>query len=354
MPTILNRLRAYKSFAQRRRSRARAAAGSAGAKNTEKEAIEISMAEVTAIPRGRSRMRFPHCFGITALGIFLAGSPAGATEYSLAHYPTGTNTIVPALMPQPGTSVWLNYITYYTADRFNNSNGDSAVPGYRVNAVSEAARLLHTWTAIGGVSWTTGIVLIAIDADQRVPNRRESGGGFGDLVIQPLIFTAAFGDLHVLGGFDVSLPTGRFSKDKLVNPGLNYFTFAPQFALTWLPTKELELSLFSTVGFNSQNPATHYTSGDYLDIDYAVGYRPIPSLPAFQASVIGYLFDQFTDDELNGSRFLDGHRGHVFAVGPQVRYQLGRGGITLKWQHETAAKYRPVGDRFQLQFAVPF
>jgi hypothetical protein len=105
MPTILNRLRAYKSFAQRRRSRARAAAGSAGAKNTEKEAIEISMAEVTAIPRGRSRMRFPHCFGITALGIFLAGSPAGATEYSLAHYPTGTNTIVPALMPQPGASV---------------------------------------------------------------------------------------------------------------------------------------------------------------------------------------------------------------------------------------------------------
>jgi hypothetical protein len=342
MQKILNRLRAYKS------------AGSARAKNTEKEAIEISMARVTAIPRGRSRMRFPHCFGITALVIFLAGSPAEATEYSLTHYPTGTNTIVPALMPQPGASIWLNYITYYTADRFDNSKGDSAVPNYRVNAVVEAARLLHTWTAIDGVSWTTGIVLIAIDADQRVPNRSESGGGFGDLVIQPLIFTAAFGDLHVLGGFDVSLPTGKFSKDKLVNPGLNYFTFAPQFALTWLPTKELEMSLFSTVGFNSQNRETHYTSGDYVDIDYAAGYRPIPSLRAFQISVIGYLFEQFTDDKVNGSRFLDGRRGQVFAVGPQVRYQLVRGGITLKWQHEMGVKNRPVGDRFQLQFAVPF
>jgi hypothetical protein len=164
-------------------------------------------------------MHFPRCFGITAIVIFLAGSPARAGEGGIAHYPTGTNTIVPALMPGPGDSIWLNYITYYTADRFNNTNGDSAIPGYKLNAVAEAARLLHTWTAIGGVSWTTGVVLIASDAALHVPNRSESGGGFGDLVIQPLLFTAAFGDLHVLGGFDISLPTGRFSKVQIVNAG---------------------------------------------------------------------------------------------------------------------------------------
>ena len=194
-----------------------------------------------------SRMRPPLCFGIMALAILLAGSLAEAGEGGIFHYPTGTNTIVPALMPQPGASIWLNYITYYTADRFDNSKGDSAIPGYKLDAVAEAARFLHTWTAIGRVSWTTGIVLIASDAALHVPNRSESGGGFGDLVIQPLLLTAAFGDLHLLGGFDVSLPTGRFSKDQIVNAGLNYFTFAPQFAVTWLPTKQLEASLFSTV-----------------------------------------------------------------------------------------------------------
>jgi hypothetical protein len=303
---------------------------------------------------GHSGMRSFPCFGITALLISLLGFPAGASENGGAHYPTGTNTIVPALMPPPGASIWLNYITYYTADRFNNSNGDSAVPGYRVTAVAEAARLLHTWTAIDGVAWTSGIVLIASDANLHVPNRSGSGGGFGDLVIQPVLVTAAFGDLHVLGGFDVSLPTGNYSKDKLVNPGLNYTTVAPQFALTWLPTKELEVSLFSTAGFNSKNPETHYTSGDYFDIDYAIGYRPVPSLPVLQFSVVGYFFEQFTDDKLNGSRFLDGHRGRVFAVGPQVRYELARGGIAFKWQHETSVKNRPEGDRFQFQFAVPF
>ena len=223
-------------------------------------------------------------FVVAALAILLPGVSAEAAENGAAHYPTGTNTIVPALMPSPGTSLWLNYITYYSADRFNNSNGDSAVPGYKVNAVAEAARLLHTWTAIDGVSWTSGVVLIANHANLHVPNRSGSGGGFGDLVVQPMLLTTAYGDLHLLGGFDVSLPTGRYSKDTLVTPGFNYTTVAPQFALTWLFTKELEFSLLSTLGFNSKNGATQYESGDYFDVDYSMGYRPIPSIPAIQIS----------------------------------------------------------------------
>jgi len=142
-------------------------------------------------------------------------------------------------------------------------------------------------------------------------------------------------------------------RDKLVNPGLNYTTVAPQLALTWLPTKDLELSLFSIAGFNSKNQATQYTSGDYFDIDYAIGYRPVASLRALQVSVVGYWFDQFTDDQLNDHQYLDGHHSKVFAVGPQVRYHFAKGGIALKWLHETSAENRPEGNRLQLQFAVP-
>jgi len=303
-----------------------------------------------------NQRRSPHSFpflGIAALVVSLGGPSAAASENGAAHYPTGTNTVVPALMPPPGESLWLNYLTYYTADRFNNSNGASSVPGYLVNAEAEAARLLHTWISVDGVAWTSGLVLIATDANLNVPHASGSGGGLGDLVIQPVLLTAAFGNLHVLGGFDVSLPTGNYSKDKLVNPGLNYTTVAPQFALTWLRTKEFELSLFSIAGFNSKNQQTQYTSGDYFDIDYSIGYRPVASLRALQCSVAGYWFDQFTDDQLNDRQFLDGHRSKVFAVGPQVRYQFAKGGIALKWLHETSAENRPEGDRFQLQFAVP-
>jgi hypothetical protein len=302
----------------------------------------------------RGAMRSFPLIWITALLIALAAQATRAPENDAAHYPTGTNTIEPAMMPSPGASLWLNYITYYTADRSNNSDGDAAVPGYHVSTIAEAARLLHTWTSIDGVAWTSGIVLIANDTDLHVPHAYGSGGGLGDLVIQPVLLTAAFGNLHVLGGFDVSLPTGDYSKDKLVNPGLNYTTFAPQIALTWLPAKEFEFSIFSIAGFNSKNSATHYTSGDYIDIDYAVGYRPVPSLLRLQFSVVGYWFEQFSDDTLNGRQYLDGHRSKVFAVGPQVRYQFAKGGVALKWLHETSAEVRPEGDRVQLQFAVPF
>jgi len=293
-------------------------------------------------------------WGTVSLFFLLVWHPASADENGAAHYPTGTNTVEPALMPPVDGSLWLNYLTFYTADRTNNSSGDSAVPGYGVNAVGEAARLLHTWTAIEGVGWTSGIVIIANDTDLRVPHRTGSGGGLGDLVIQPMLLTAAFGNLHVLGGFDVTLPTGNYGKAKLVNPGLDYTTVAPQASLTWLPTRELELSLFAVAGFNSKNTMTRYASGNYIDLDYAIGYRPIPTLHALELSVVGYWFNQLTDDQLNGRRTLDGHRSRVFAVGPQVRYQFAKGGIALKWLHETSAENRPQGERFQVQFSVPF
>jgi hypothetical protein len=310
----------------------------------------------TPAPRISTRLALRRGFpllGLAAIAL-LAERPAGASENGAAHYPTGTNTVEPALMPPPGGSLWLNYLTFYTADRFNNSNGAAAVPGYLVNSEAEAARLLHTWASLDGVSWTSGLILIASHASIDVPHQSGSGGGLGDLVIQPLLLTGTFGNLHVLGGFDVSLPTGNYSKDKLVNPGLNYTTVAPQFALTWLPTRELEVSLFSTAGFNSKNHETQYKSGDYLDIDYAIGYRAFASLHALQLSMVGYWFDQFTDDQLNGQQFLDGHRGKAFAVGPQIRYQFAKGGVAFKWLHETSAENRPEGNRFQLQFAVPF
>lgn len=290
-----------------------------------------------------------------ALLLLLTGPhSATAAENGAAHYPTGTNTVEPAMVPPVDGSLWLNYLTFYTADRFNNSNRASAIPNYLVNAVAEAARLLHTWTSIDGVAWTSGIVIIANDANLRVPHRTGSGGGLGDLVIQPVLLSAAFGDLHVLGGFDVSLPTANYTKTKLVNPGLNYTTIAPQVSLTWLPAREFELSLFSIAGFNSKNPQTQYASGNYIDVDYAAGYRPIPTLHALELSVVGYWFEQLTNDEQNGSPYLDGHRSKVFAVGPQVRYQFAKGGVALKWLHETSAENRPQGERFQLQFAVPF
>jgi hypothetical protein len=87
---------------------------------------------------------------------------------------------------------------------------------------------------------------------------------------------------------------------------------------------------------------------------YAVGYRPIPTLHALELSIVGYWFEQVTDDELNGNPYLDGHRSKVFAVGPQVRCQFAKGGATLKWLHETSAENRPQGSESKCNLRFRF
>src|ERR1700685_3016029 len=55
----------------------------------------------------RCAMRFDFFFVVTALLISSATLCASASENGAAHYPAGTNTVEPALMPAPGTSLWL-------------------------------------------------------------------------------------------------------------------------------------------------------------------------------------------------------------------------------------------------------
>ena len=76
-------------------------------------------------------------------------------------------------------------------------------------------------------------------------------------------------------------------------------------------------------------------------------------LPGLQLGLNGYAFTQWPDDSQDGARVGDGNRGRVFAVGPQIRYDIGQGGLLAKWQHEAGAQNRPAGNRIWFQFSFP-
>src|SRR3546814_13167022 len=57
-------------------------------------------------------------------------------------YPNGAESIGVAQLPPPGTYL-LGYSNYYTADRLNDANGDSAVPDFSVDAFANIARIVH-------------------------------------------------------------------------------------------------------------------------------------------------------------------------------------------------------------------
>jgi len=299
-------------------------------------------------------------FGLPALLILAAclgvSDRAVATEGALVEYPIGVNTVSPAFVPPPGGSVYLNYLQGYSASKFAGPNGRSAVPGFHVNVIAEVQRFLHTWNvAWRGLTFTSGVAQPVLYQSVRVPGRRQSSFEAGDTVIQPLYLTATVGDLHLLAGSDIWVPNGQYDRRDIANAGLNYWSFGLEQAVTWTPSPALEASVNLITTFRTRNGATRYQSGNDFVLDYDVGYRPdLTHMPQLQLAVQGYAYTQWTDDSIDGHVVNGGNRGRAFAIGPQVRYDIGHGGIVLKWQHEFAVKNRPDGERFWLQFAVPF
>jgi hypothetical protein len=70
---------------------------------------------------------------------------------------------------------------------------------------------------------------------------------------------------------------------------------------------------------------------------------------------MGYYYKQSTSDFRGGILVNgDGNKGQAVGIGPQIRFKLHPGAITLKWQTEMAVRNRAEGDRFWLQFYHPF
>ncbi len=294
----------------------------------------------------------------TTASLFSA-SAALATEGGNQHYPIGANTAQPAIMPDPGNTSWLNYNQFYTANAFVNGQGVSSVAGYHVNTFAEAARIIHSWDLdLGGWILSSQVILTAVHTDLWRGGAHHGYTGFGDLNIVPIYLSRNFGDFYLLAGINVWAPTGDYSKSRIVNSGMNYSTFAPEFAITYRPNDKLLINLDMLAMFNTENPATHYLSGNSINFDYSAGYRPFDEFQALQLGISGYYFAQWTDDIQNSVTVANGNRGRVFAIGPQIRYDFPfkypTGGIIFKWQKELAVMNRPEGNRFWCQFALKF
>jgi hypothetical protein len=134
---------------------------------------------------------------------------------------------------------------------------------------------------------------------------------------------------------------------------LNYTTFMPNGAVTWLVSPKLQMSLDANWQVPTENEATHYQSGTSVDFDYSVDYSPIKRLPKLFFGIGGYAFQQLTGDTQYGAAYDDGYEGRAIAIGPQVRYDIKGGGFALKFQHEFAVQNRTKGDKVWFQFALP-
>ena len=279
---------------------------------------------------------------------------ARATENGNTSYPIGVNTVLNGLLPAPGTTRFFNYTLHYEADRFAGPDGASTIPAFKAKVAVDALRLVHTWeTPIAGVAVSSGAIVPLYHVDLSVPGASGGKNGVGDITLQPLMFNFANASRSFVAyasPFDLAVPNGAYSRKRVANPGANVYAWEPSVYATWFPSPGLEISTMGMIEVHSKNDDTGYRSGAVAMFEYMGGYSLTPTL---QLGVQGYVLKQFTDDKLNGERYLDGFRGRVVAVGPQLRYEVLPGvGFVVKFQKEHSARNRPQGRRLWLQFSM--
>jgi hypothetical protein len=135
--------------------------------------------------------------------------------------------------------------------------------------------------------------------------------------------------LTVLVGFGVLFPAGTYNaSDQLqqaLSIGNNVWDFAPTAGFTYTTRPILadgtEISFRLYWNNYLENPTTHYSTGDVLDVEFAVTER----IGRFQLGVTGFYAFQIEDDELFGIEIQpDGRRIKLLELGPIINFDMPR------------------------------
>ena len=179
-------------------------------------------------------------------------------------------------------------------------------------------------------------------------------GGLSDLFFMPIIAGWNFGECHIAVMPIVFLPTGYYNSSKLTNLGMNYFSFDGNVAFTWLSKSNLELSINTGYMINTENPETHYLSGNLLHVDWTAAYH---FNPRFALGATGYLLTQTTPDTGSGAK-LGSFECSGTGIGPIATYTVPVGGKDLmligKWIHDLGARHSFLMDTVYASFAIKF
>lgn len=257
-------------------------------------------------------------------------------------------------------------IGYYHAGRFNDHQGDKVPGPNRLTTVSATTHVayLSKLQLLGGFYGAEILLPLAdVDLDTSFgPKDRE--WGVGDLIVSPFILQWTD---HKLFGvpyfhrfvFSVSLPTGKYDRNRPVNIGSNMVSINPYYAFTIMPTDKLELSARLHYLWNSENddPSAGSGAGDVqpgqaFHANYAVSYEVIKGV---RLGINGYALQQLTKDKIDG-RSQANSEERVFGIGPGIKLDSRTSGVSLyvNSYFETGAENRPEGTKVVFRLSKTF
>ncbi|MGQ0644510.1 MAG: SphA family protein [Elusimicrobiota bacterium] len=254
---------------------------------------------------------------------------------------------------------YLNYVLFVEGRKAKDSEGNVIPGGAEANVLVQLNQLylLSPYKLLGGnvgLDIVVPVVAPTVKGGIGPVPLTANTAGMGDWVIAPAL---QWDGKSLFGGplfqrveFLVTLPTGKYDKNKLVNPGSNLLTLEPYYSFVWLFHPKWETSWRLFYAFHGENDDTKTRPGRLFHANWAVSRQVSPRL---RLGAAGYGLQQTTEDEVNGVDAMNS-KERAFAAGPGLFYTSQ--GLMLALSHpvEFGVRNRFQGRRTTLQFIHRF
>jgi hypothetical protein len=280
-------------------------------------------------------------------------TPCLAVEGSSAAGPIGGTDIRSAQLPPPG--VYGGTVQLYAeAHQFFDGDGNlvPALSELHLSRIRAGPFLLAVpdVQVLGGSIGVFGIIPTGIECGRLfVTTSTRCISGFGDPYVE-VAWSRYFGKarpsrdpnalpiaegLTIAFGFGTVVPIGRYDAYDATIQGLtignNLWDFAPTAAITYVspPLLAEGTEISAKLYWNNylENPATHYHTGDLINVDFALSEH----IGRFQAGLAGFYAFQVEDDRLFGVPIPpDGRQTRLLSLGGVLAYDLPEYGASLK------------------------
>jgi hypothetical protein len=273
------------------------------------------------------------------------------------------------------------YITYYTASKLANRYGKEALPppaGERLNVFAFFSQFIYqsNYDLFFGGKWGLDVIIpvFVTDLSYTVSNPlfpQSNGSGLSNIYVGPFlqwdpVNLGCNGPLFMHRvELQFLLPTGKYSSDKEVNPGSNFFSFDPYWAWTLFITPKWEFSTRTHYLWNANNNdpnrffanpdgsrADSTRAGQAVHLNFATSYEIIDKM--LHAGVNGYYLKQTTDTQMNGNS-VPGTKEQVLGIGPGFVFHFSQNShFFVNVYFETAVENRPEGQKYNFRYVHHF
>ncbi len=320
-----------------------------------------------AISRGkRSILGLISCF---VAGAFLMGGSAGA--YQLPSVNLGATSFLDGGPPAGPGFYFSQYFQYYHSGRLTDKDGNRLIPGADedLNVLVSLSQFIYqsNQEIFPSARWGMNLIVpvVSLDLDHRFPAPADNGAGLGDFTIGPFLqWDPIMGKngpifMHRIE-FQMLVPTGKYDRNRELNPGSNFFSFNPYWSGTVFITPKVTASWRIHYLWNAENDdpnrafagADETQAGQAFHMNFAADYELWEK--RLRGGINGYYLKQFTNDRVDGNT-LHGSREQVLGIGPGLVFHYSQNThFFLNLYFEAAAENRPEGARLNARWVQHF